>query len=212
MRAALIAVTAALVALTGCSGSPAPAPQADSGGPVIVPGRPGEEAKTISPEEAATSVPSAPVNAADVKYVQDMVVHHRQAIDMAVLAPTRARAAKVKAIASRIKDSQEPEIAYLVSWLQGEGQKVPEAHHGAAHEGMAGMASPEEMAALKAASGEAFDRLFLDLMIKHHQGAVEMSTKVLIDGSQRAIQELANDVGAGQAAEIGRMRRILAEL
>ncbi|WP_143591075.1 DUF305 domain-containing protein [Thermoactinospora rubra] len=198
-----------LLVLAGCSGTGA-APRPSSTVPVIAPGKPGEAARTLSPGEAATAVPSPTANAADVKYVQDMVVHHRQALDMCVLAPSRASFERVKAIASRIKDTQAPEIEYLATWLREQGQRVP-GHH-AAHTGMPGMATPEQMEALKAASGAAFDRLFLELMIRHHEGAVRMSADVLRDGSHTAIRELANEIGASQGAEIGRMRRILREL
>ncbi|MFD2355548.1 DUF305 domain-containing protein [Nonomuraea ferruginea] len=153
-------------------------------------------------------MPQASANAADVAYVQDMIVHHQQALDMAILAPNRAESAKLKSLASRIKDSQGPEIQWMRTWLQQQGQRVPD-HH-AAHDGMAGMATPEQMEQLKAASGQAFDRLFLELMIKHHEGAIEMSTEVLKGGSHLRIEELANDVGVTQLSEIRRMREMQA--
>ena len=209
MRVALVVVTAALTvtALSGCtSDTKPPAPRADSTAPVIAPGKPGEEARTLAPGEAATAVPQASANAADITYVQDMIVHHQQALDMAILAPNRAESAKLKSLASRIKDSQGPEIQWMRTWLQQQGQRVPD-HH-AAHEGMPGMATPEQMEQLKAASGQAFDRLFLELMIKHHEGAIEMSTEVLKGGSHLRIEELANDVGVTQLSEIRRMREM----
>ncbi|NUT40801.1 MAG: DUF305 domain-containing protein [Thermoactinospora sp.] len=211
MRVALITLTgAAVLVLAGCSSTPEQPPRADSTAPVIAPGRPGEQATTLSPQQAEQAVPTPTVNAADVTFMSDMILHHRQALDMSVLAPTRAANAKVKAIASRIKDSQAPEIQYMTSWLQEQGQKAPDHHAG--HAGMPGMATPEQMERLKAASGAAFDSLFLELMIRHHQGAVEMAEKEVVNGSHRVVLELANDVGATQSAEIGRMRRIQAEL
>ena len=155
-------------------------------------------------------MPAPTPNAADVTYVQNMITHHRQAIDMSVLAPTRADSAALKGLASRIKDAQGPEIQYMTSWLQQEGQKVPD-HH-ADHAGMPGMATPEQVEALKAASGKDFDRLFLQLMTAHHQGAVKMSEQVLIGGSHPKIEELANDVTATQSAEIRRMLEMEAAL
>jgi uncharacterized protein (DUF305 family) len=209
LRAALITLTSAvLLALSGCTAEQPP--RADSTAPVIAPGRPGEQATTLSPQEAEQAVPTPTANAADVTFMRDMIVHHRQALDMTVLAPTRAANAKVKAMASRIKDSQAPEIQFMTSWLQEQGQKAPD-HH-AAHTGMPGMATPEQMEQLKAASGAAFDKIFLELMIKHHQGAVEMAEQAVQHGSHRVVLELANEVGATQAAEIGRMRRIQGEL
>ncbi|MDA0632801.1 DUF305 domain-containing protein [Nonomuraea sp. MCN248] len=209
MRLALVIVTAALTVTTmsGCT-SETPAPRADSTAPVIAPGKPGEEARTLAPDEAVSAVPQATANAADIAYVQDMIVHHQQALDMAILAPSRAESAKLKSLASRIKDSQGPEIQWMRTWLQQQGQRLPD-HHGA-HEGMAGMATPEEMEQLKAASGQAFDQLFLKLMIKHHEGAIEMSTEVLKNGSHLRIEELANDVGVTQLSEIRRMREMQA--
>ncbi|WP_220449765.1 DUF305 domain-containing protein [Nonomuraea longispora] len=211
MRAALIVVMATVATLTGCSSSTTPqAPRADSTAPVIAPGRPGEQDRTLSPAEAATAVPSPTANAADVTYVQDMIVHHRQALDMALLAPNRAQSAKVKGLADRIKAAQAPEIQYMTTWLREQEQKVPD-HH-AAHDGMPGMATPEQLEALRAATGKDFDRMFLQLMIAHHQGAITMSEKVLTSGSHIKIEELAGDVSVTQMAEIGRMREMRASL
>ncbi|MEU8383311.1 DUF305 domain-containing protein [Streptosporangium sp. NPDC048865] len=209
MRVALIAVIAAL-SLSACSSTPEPAPSPQASAPVIVPGRPGEVARTVGPDEAATLVPTPTPNAADVTYVQKMVVHHRQALDMASLAPTRGEHVRLKSLASRIKDSQGPEIQFMISWLQQQGLKAPE-HH-AEHDAMPGMASPEQMEALKAAKGKEFDRLFIQLMTAHHRGALTMSEQVLVSGSHQRIEELANDISAGQSAEINRMQEMLAEL
>ncbi|MGW4795638.1 DUF305 domain-containing protein [Nonomuraea sp. NPDC004297] len=212
MRAALVvAVAGVAIALSSCSsGSTPQAPRADSTAPVIAPGRPGEQARTLSPDEAATAVPSATANAADVTYVQDMVVHHRQAVDMALLAPTRAESAKLKGLADRIQAVQGPEIQYMSTWLREQEQTVP-AHH-AGHAGMPGMATPEQMDALKAAKGTDFDRMFLQLMINHHMGAIEMSKRVLTGGAHIKIEELATDVSVEQSAEIHRMQQMQAAL
>ncbi|MGN9836873.1 DUF305 domain-containing protein [Nonomuraea sp. H19] len=215
MRAALIVVAGpvlgAVLALSGCTSSTPPQPpRADSTAPVIVPGRPGEQAKTLSPGEAASAVPSPTANAADVKYVQDMIIHHRQALDMALLAPNRADSAKLKSLAERIQAAQGPEIQFMTTWLRGLDQKVPD-HH-AAHAGMPGMATPEQVEALKAAKGKDFDRQFLQLMINHHLGAITMSEQVLTNGSHIRIEELAADVSVTQSAEIRRMQEMQAAL
>ncbi|MGP3911911.1 DUF305 domain-containing protein [Nonomuraea sp. 10N515B] len=216
MRAALgfIASTVlagTVIALSGCTSSTPPqAPRADSTAPVIAPGRPGELAKTLSPGEAATAVPSPTANAADVTYVQDMIVHHQQALDMALLAPNRADSAKLKSLADRIKAAQGPEIQFMTGWLRELDQKVPD-HH-AAHDGMPGMATPEQLEALKAATGKDFDRMFLELMINHHLGAIKMSEQVLSSGSHIRIEELASDVSVTQAAEIRRMQEMQSAL
>lgn len=204
MRAALIVIAGTAIALSACS--PSTPPRADSTAPVVAPGKPGETAKTLSPSEAATAVPGPTANAADVTYVQDMIVHHKQAIDMVVLVPSRAESATLKSLASRIKDAQGPEIQYMTAWLQEQGQRVPD-HH-AIHTGMPGMATPEQMDALKSASGKDFDMLFLQLMINHHLGAIKMSEQVLIKGSHTKIEELANEVSVEQATEIRRMQEM----
>lgn len=209
MRAALIVVvTGTVIALSGCTADPPSAPQADSTAPVLAPGRPGEQARTLSPGEAVTAVPKPVMNAADVKYLQDMVVHHQQALDMSILVPNRATSARIKALASRIKDTQGPEIQFMRGLLQEQGQRIPD-HH-TAHEGMPGMATPEQLDRLKAASGQAFDEQFLQLMSAHHEGAIKMSEQVLTGGSHIRIEELANDIAVTQLAEIRRMRQIQA--
>ncbi|MBE3008984.1 DUF305 domain-containing protein [Microbispora sp. NEAU-D428] len=198
-------MTGAAFLLTACSedvrGS-APVSTA----PVIAPGRPGEEARTLSPAEAATAVPSPTINAADVRYVQDMIVHHRQALDMAALAPSRASSAKLKALAARIHDVQEPEIRGMTTWLEQE--RLPRPDHHADHQDMPGMATPEQMTALRAASGAEFDSLFLQMMVAHHEGAITMATRVLTEGSHLTVEQWATDVIAEQTAEIRRMREM----
>jgi uncharacterized protein (DUF305 family) len=177
---------------------------------VIAPGKPGEQARTLSPGEAATAVPSATPNAADITYVQDMIIHHGQALDMALLAPTRADSPKLKSLADRIKAAQGPEIQFMSTWLREQDQRVPD-HH-AAHGDMPGMATPEQLAALKAATGKPFDKLFLELMINHHLGAIKMSEQLLTKGSHIRIDELATDVSVTQAAEIRRMQAMRHDL
>lgn len=210
MRPALIVGTCTiLLALAGCTSTQAAAPAAPTASetaPVIAPGRPGEEARTLSPGEAATAVPSQQANAADVRFVQNMIVHHRQALDMSLLAPTRAGSDGLKRLASRINDVQGPEIAMMTDWLTTQGQPVP-GHH-AGHDGMPGMATPEQLESLKTAKGADFDRLFVQLMTAHHQGAITMSTEVLKLGSHLRVQEIAEDVAVSQAAEIRRMQSL----
>ncbi|MDF2710134.1 DUF305 domain-containing protein [Nonomuraea muscovyensis] len=210
MRSALtVGACAFMLVTSACTGgaTPAAAPTATETAPVIAPGRPGEEARTLGPDEAATAVPPQKANAADVRYLQDMIVHHRQALDMSVLAASRAASDGVKRLASRINDVQGPEIAMMTDWLKAEGQRVPDHHAG--HAGMPGMATPEQLEALKAARGEAFDRLFVQLMTAHHQGAITMSGDVLTKGSHQRVQEIAEDVSVSQAAEIRRMSTLL---
>lgn len=206
MRAALLVVigTAALT-LAGCAGGPVN-PSARSTAPVIAPGKPGEAARTLNPSEAVTAVPSPTANAADVLFMQDMIVHHRQALDMSTAASTRAASDQVKRMASRIKSTQGPEINAMIRWLRQQGQRVPD-HH-AEHHAMPGMATAEQLAALNAASGAAFDRLYLQLMIAHHMGAITMAAEELEKGSHVTVQELAQDISVSQTAEVNRLRRI----
>ncbi|MDH2429490.1 DUF305 domain-containing protein [Sphaerisporangium sp. TRM90804] len=207
MRAALhvVIATAALAALAACSGSPA-TPSAQSTAPVIAPGRPGETARTLGPDEAVTAVPSLSANAADIRFMQDMVVHHRQALDMSTAAPARAASDQVKRLAARISATQGPEINAMIRWLRQEGQRVPD-HH-ADHHDMPGMATPEQLTELRAATGAEFDRLYLKLMTAHHMGALTMAAEEMEKGTHAIAQELAQDISVTQAAEINRMRRI----
>ncbi|MBB1253662.1 DUF305 domain-containing protein [Streptomyces sp. OF3] len=211
-------LAALLVPLTGCTGGGED--RADRP-PVLAPGKPGEEARTISPEEAAAAGrrQNRP-NAADVEFMTMMIVHHEQALVMSGLAPKRAEDNRVTKLADRIATAQEPEIRLMRAWLKQHGKDGAGAGHGEGHGGhggpadhedhssMPGMASPAQLADLRAARGARFDRLFLDLMIDHHQGAVTMSRDVLAKGSDIAVQELATEIAAQQAAEVGRMRTL----
>lgn len=198
------------VALAGC-GSAAPA-----GPAVIVPGGPGESAQVLPGAEAAERRTPVPVSPADVEFVAAMVPHHEQALELAALAPGRAVAPGVLAIADRISAVQGAEIAMMRSWLDVQDDALGGGHGGAhgggGHEGglHPGMATPEQVAALGAATGPAFDRMFLDLMIAHHEGALAMADAVRAGGTDVLVSQMADDVTATQSAEIGRMRDLLA--
>jgi uncharacterized protein (DUF305 family) len=153
---------------------------------------------------------------ADVRFMQDMMVHHAQAVEMAQLAPERAASASVRTLAARILNGQTDEIALMETWLRERAQPLPDEHahhhhpHGAA---MAGMLSPAEMRELAAARGAEFDRLFLQRMIQHHRGAVEMVRTLFASdgaGQDEAVFRFASDVQVDQATEIARMERMLA--
>ena len=149
-------------------------------------------------------------NDADVEFVQSMIVHHEQAIDMAELAVVRASDPKVKEFAARIKQAQDPQVATMRGWLGEWGEEPPPSGDGD-HSGMdvSGMMSGEEMAELEQASGEDFDRLFLRMMIRHHEGAVAMATAETGDGEFGPAKELASQIGAGQQVEIEEMEGLL---
>ncbi len=196
-----------LSALAGCRAD-APQDRADDGRAVIVaPGRPGEKARTLTPEQAAREKPDDSANAADRAYVRNMVEHHRQALTMSALAPARAAADGVKRLAERITAAQQPEIGAMERWsaLHPAPRSDPGVHphdHGT----MPGMATEQQLADLAAASGADFDRLFLRLMTAHHEGAVKMAGEALAGGNNVAVEEMANEVVATQSAEIHRMR------
>jgi uncharacterized protein (DUF305 family) len=214
--AAIAGVLLAAAPLVGCTqeeDEKPPAAPANSA-PVIVPGRPGEEASTIPPGEATPFEQPQP-NDADVEFVQNMIVHHAQALVMADLVPERAVAKDVKGIADRIADSQQAEIDMLNRWLERNDEPTvdPDASdHGGAHGGhtaMPGYATAAQLDALRAARGKQFDTLFLQLMMAHHQGALDMAAQVQTGGLDVRVQEIADDISVTQLDEINRMRGML---
>ncbi len=186
----------------------------DSDVPVVRPGLPGEPAKSGG---AVTTEEPAPWNHSDIAFVQMMIPHHAQALEMSRLAPERAENRQVRGLAERIEAAQAPEILLMASWLEEQNIDVPSAaedpldyDHGAhGHDGMEGMLTPRELKELAAARGRAFDRLYLSSMIRHHEGALMMADRVAVDGSALLVRELAADVASGQSAEIGRMQELL---
>ncbi|GAB1823518.1 DUF305 domain-containing protein [Herbidospora sp. RD11066] len=205
MRRALAAI--ALTAVAACSpGVDEPRPVvAGSGPPVVLPGEPGSSGTVATPGQTLGTY-GAEVSAADVRFAEGMVGHHRQALEMTGLVPDRASDARVKALAGRITAAQQPEIKVLTGWLTRLGREVPAGH---AHMSGYGMASLAEMNRLREERGAAFDALFLKLMIRHHEGALEMAGEQLKEGRDRLMKTLAMDIVSGQQIEIGRMRSIL---
>ncbi|MFD4870336.1 DUF305 domain-containing protein [Streptomyces sp. NPDC058412] len=208
--AAAVATACLLLTLAGCQGGDEGADRAADGGAVVVaPGRPGEKARTLTPEQAAKAKPDDSPNAADRAYVQRMTEHHRQALTMSALAPERAGADGVKRLADRISAAQRPEIGAMEKWLtvhpapSGESGGHDGGHD---HAAMPGMATEQQLKELTGARGTDFDRLFLTLMTAHHEGAVKMAGEVLAAGNNVAVEEMATEVVATQSAEIHRMR------
>ena len=184
--------------------------------PIVQPGAPGEPSREISAAEAA-DLAGIRYTEGDVMFMQGMIPHHAQALEMTALLETRTASDRMRQMARRIELSQEDEIAMMQEWLRARGQTVPavDAHHAPGWEPMPGMLTGEEMASLEAAEGAAFDRLFLELMIEHHRGAVTMVENLL--GQRGAAQDsqlfaFTSDVTADQTAEIDRMDAMLAEL
>lgn len=182
--------------------------------PIIQPGPPGQPSRLISVEEAS-NLAGIQYSEADVKFMQGMISHHSQAMEMTALVETRTNREPVKLLAQRISLSQDDEMAMMRDWLTERNQSVPaaDAHHAHDAELMPGMATPEDMARLEAATGPEFDRIFLELMIKHHSGAVEM-VETLLDqpGSAQdsVLFAFTSDVTADQTSEIERMDAMLA--
>ncbi|MDG6108748.1 DUF305 domain-containing protein [Dactylosporangium aurantiacum] len=170
---------------------------------------------TAAPTVAAPRS-GATFNAADVTFATDMIPHHRQAIDMAEVAQAKAATPEVRALADRIAKAQEPEIATMSGWLTAWGAPVPSPgamHHGMDGMGqMPGMMTDQEMRDLAKADGKAFDTMFLQMMIKHHQGAVEMARTEQAQGQDAAAKQLAARIAADQTAEITEMQGLLAKL
>ncbi|WP_425428855.1 DUF305 domain-containing protein [Streptomyces sparsogenes] len=205
------AVAAALaLALTGCEGgggAKADSPDGSAGPSVIAPGKPGEPAKKLSAEEAAKAKDDDSPNSADFTYVRMMIQHHRQALVMTDLVADRAGSSKIKRLARRISAGQEPEIEAMKGWLRTNGGTAD--HEGGhVHGDMPGMATQDQLDRLRAARGAGFDKLFLELMITHHEGAISMASDVLAQGNNVRVEEMADDVIAQQGAEIQRMRQL----
>jgi uncharacterized protein (DUF305 family) len=185
--------------------------------PIFQPGPPGETGRAISADEA-TRIANTSFSPADVRFMQDMIPHHHQAIVMAELVRDRTNRQELIDVADRINASQDDEIAFMKRWLKERGQEAPDptAHHAmhVTHK-MAGMATPEQMEELAAANGTEFDRLFLTLMMTHHKGALTMVKELLKqDGSayDPVLFEFTSEVTNSQSSEIERMNALLVSL
>ncbi len=185
--------------------------------PIVKPGAPGAASRVMTAEEAVTVAESS-YSPADVRFMQDMIPHHHQATLMANLVKDRTNNPLLVDLAERINGSQADEIAFMQAWLAERGERVPDpsAHHAMhMHHDMAGMATPSQMASLEDAEGTDFDRLFLELMIRHHDGAITMVEDLMEqDGSayDPVLFEFTNDITNDQAVEIERMNTLLVGL
>jgi uncharacterized protein (DUF305 family) len=183
--------------------------------PIVQPGAPGEPGRVITAAEAA-DVPRVQHTAADVRFMQGMIAHHAQAVEMTALRRERSTSEDLRLMALRIELSQLDEIKMMQEWLKAHGEPLPDphAHHGGHATLMPGMLTPEEMAALSQARGPEFDRLFLELMIKHHLGALQMVDDLFATpgaGQESAVFAFASDVVDDQRIEIDRMAAMLKE-
>lgn len=170
----------------------------------------------VSPATALPAVRSvANVSDSDVSFAQQMIPHHQQAVEMADLALTRETSPEVKKLAEQIKAAQGPEIEMMSMWLQSWGapMEMGEDHSGHDMGGMdmSGMMSDDDMQALADAQGAEFDRMWLEMMIAHHQGAISMAEQVKAASSNADVTSLAGAVMTGQAEEIDTMQKLLAQ-
>jgi uncharacterized protein (DUF305 family) len=191
------AATAEAAAATASAGAPPVR--------VVVPGRPGESA-VVTDSDKVKAPDGSTYNLIDRTFVQMMIAHHRQAIEMADLAPTRAADPELRALADRISAAQKPEIDVLRAWLAD--RRLPENDAGHDHTTMPGMQSPDEIAALSAARGADFDRRFVTMMTAHHEGARQMAGDVIRGGSDQLLSEMANEMSVEQGSEIRRMKQL----
>ena len=208
----LVLITAVAVGAGACKTASG---GSSTGTRILQPGAPGQDTKTIGTAEA-TDLSKVGHTPADVKFMQGMIGHHAQAVEMVALINDRTNNESLKMLGLRIKVSQDDEMNMMRTWLETRGEKVPGPH--AHHEPggfMPGMLTDEEMAALAAAKGKEFDRLFLQGMIKHHGGAITMVEDLFKTpgaGQDGEIFAFASDVDSDQRMEIDRMGMMLREL
>ena len=187
-----------------------------SAAPAGTSGKPPKPTPTPTPTTPSPT-PPPPVNPADAEFVTMMIAHHYQALLMSRMAPTSASDEAVLAIAGQIDVEQGLEITMMQSWQSWNGLEITDAEQ--AYQDMLrdpmmvemmGMATPEQMAALSASRGADFDVLFLRLMIRHHQGALDMIAEVLANGSDEVLRGWATDMYVTQQAQLNWMQDLLA--
>ncbi|MEB3372238.1 DUF305 domain-containing protein [Saccharopolyspora mangrovi] len=189
--------------VAGCAGEP-PAP---AGPPVVQPGAPGDQPKVV----ASAAPDRGGASQVEVDYLRNMIAHHQQALEMTALTAERAQNPKLRALSERIEGAQGPEIGMMQGWLDTRGAGHA-GHAGHDHATMPGMATPDQLAQLGASRGPDYDRLFLRLMIAHHEGALTMATQLLSTGRDEQVHEMAQDVLVTQQDEIATMRGLQAEV
>lgn len=204
------------VALVTVAGASCRTASVDSAPPIVQPGAPGEESRVIAVAKAV-DLSRVQHTAADVKFMQGMIGHHAQAVEMVALIRSRTSREDMRLLGQRIDVSQQDEIKMMQRWLEVRGREIPSPHamhmHGATL--MPGMLTAEEMERLAAAKGDAFVRLFLEGMIKHHAGALTMVEELFATpgaGQESEMFAFASDVDADQRMEIDRMSGMLKEL
>ena len=213
-RLAAVVVAASTLVVVGCSSTQEPS----------------STGQAASAEPPASSQPAAQAdhNDADITFAQQMIPHHAQAITMAEMATTHASSPRVRELAANIKQAQQPEIDQMTGWLQAWGAEVPstatggmsgttmgnmgDVSDGATGGPMPGMMSAEQMGQMGQASGAQFDRMFLQMMIEHHEGAIQMAQTEVNDGENAEAKQLAQKIITDQQAEITEMQALLQEV
>lgn len=198
-----VASLAVGVTLAGCAGT-TPTPTAT---PTVT--------ATTGAAAAEDEVPGGGHSGTDTEFAQMMIEHHVGAIEMADLALERATTPEVRDLATRIREAQGPEIDVMTGWLEGKGEPTGDGNmtgmdHGSME--MEGLDQTGAMADLEQATGAEFDRRFLQLMIAHHAGALEMAQAQLDDGVNTEMRDLAQTIVAAQEAEIAEMEAQLQKL
>jgi uncharacterized protein (DUF305 family) len=197
MKKSLIGIAAAVLALVaGCSGNNDMA---------------GMNHSSTAPA-ATSNGQAAGNNADDVTFAQGMVPHHQQALDMAKLVPSRSTNPKVLDLAKKIEGAQDPEIKTMNEWLKAWGAPASTSMPGMDHSGHgsgSGMMTDADMKMLEQAKGAAFDKMWLEMMIKHHEGAVAMAKTELQKGSNADAKKLAQEIIDAQQKEITEMQGLL---
>ena len=207
-KSSMIAIGLSVAAGASCrTVNPEPKP------PIVQPGAPGEASHVVA-AAAAADLSHVGHTDADVQFMQGMISHHAQAVEMVALIPTRTSREDMRLLGHRIDVSQADEIKMMQHWLEVRRQQVPGEHAHHMHDAklMPGMLTPEEMDHLAAATGDEFDRLFLEGMIKHHGGALTMVDELFATpgaGQEVEIFSFASDVDADQRMEIERMGAML---
>jgi uncharacterized protein (DUF305 family) len=205
LSAGTAAGVGALVLLTACGG----------GGDGSMAGHNMSASSSAAAPTTATTQASATFNDADVMFAQMMIPHHQQAVEMAELAEKQASDKEIKELAAKIKAAQDPEIQTMQGWLTEWGKPLPSPSMddmpGMDH-GMPGMMSEDDMKQLEGAKGAAFDKMFVQMMIAHHNGAIDMAKTEQTQGANPQVKELAKTIETSQQAEVEQMQKILDRL
>ncbi|WP_051809430.1 DUF305 domain-containing protein [Actinoplanes subtropicus] len=208
-RAGLLA--GAVLLLSACGGNN----QGDNSQPAGTGmGHGGTMMPTATATATATASASGAFNDADVAFAQQMIPHHQQAVRMAAMAKTGARNAQVKELAAKIEQAQQPEIDTMSRWLTAWGQPASGTHSAMPGMGMTmpGMMSDADLSKLGAAHGAAFDKMFLTMMISHHEGAIAMAQREVAAGADPQAKALAQKIITAQQAEITTMKGLLGQV